>query len=149
MAGSIKIFGIIIDSRLVEHFHQLLAERFYAMVLVLVGDVMSNRLPSRGADREGGVTLLPRKRACSLLLMYPCGGGFFQFAHDIGKAMRGLQADEQMNVVGHATDAFGKTAQSANRAAKLIVETRPPCRSDDGLTVLGGENEVVVQAEIG
>ena len=63
--------------------------------------------------------------------------------------MDGFQADEQMGVIGHAADAFGKTAQSANRSAKIIVETCPPFRGDKRLTILRGEHEVVVQAQVG
>jgi len=62
--------------------------------------------------------------------------------------MDGFQADEQMGVIGHAADAFGKTAQSANRSAKIIVETCPPFRGDKRLTILRGEHEVVTRFQI-
>ena len=62
--------------------------------------------------------------------------------------MDGFQADEHMGVIGHAADAFGKTAQSANRSAKIIVETCPPFRGDKRLTILRGEHEVVTRFQI-
>jgi hypothetical protein len=63
--------------------------------------------------------------------------------------MGGFQPHEQVDVVGHAADAFGKTAQPANRPAEIFVETRPPFRRDQGFTVFRAEDEMVMEAEVG
>ena len=63
--------------------------------------------------------------------------------------MRRLQTHQQMHVVPHSADALRECAEAPNRAAKIIVEARPPGWQDDRLSVFGSENEVVMQAEIG
>jgi len=63
--------------------------------------------------------------------------------------MSGLQANQQMDVVVDAADALGNSAQSANRAAEIVVQTIPPRRGDGRSAILRAEDEVIVQAEIG
>jgi len=58
--------------------------------------------------------------------MNPGGRGLFEFTKHIGEAMRGLEADKEMDVVGRAADAFWKTTQTAKRASQIVVEARSP-----------------------
>ena len=72
----------------------------------LVSDVLLNGLARRRADREGRVSVLPAKSFQANLVSHPASCRFLQFPDNVCKAMRGLQSNEQMNVVGDTSDAL-------------------------------------------
>ena len=51
-----------------------------------------------------------------------------------------------MDMIGNAADALGKAAQPGDRAAQIFMQARPPLRGDEGLSILGAENKMIMQA---
>ena len=52
---------IVIDLRFFQDLHELLAERAFPMMRFLFADVFCDRIPTAGADSEGGIAILPLK----------------------------------------------------------------------------------------
>src|SRR6266478_1954273 len=119
------------------------------MMLLLIGNVTFNGLPRGRADSKCRIPLLPGEGTRTDFVMHPRGGCLFQFPQHVGKGMRCLEPNEQVDVVGHSADTLGKAAQPANRAAEIIVEACSPVRCDKWLAVFRSEHEVVMKAEIG
>ena len=59
-------------------------------------------------------------------------------AHEIGKAMRGFQADEQVNVIRNSTDALWETAQAGHGSA-LVLQLDVMGLAGRGLCVGSGQ----------
>jgi hypothetical protein len=57
--------------------------------------------------------------------------------------MRGLEANEKMDVIRHATRALRHAIQTTNGTSEILVQARPPFRRDEGFPVLRGEDKVV------
>jgi hypothetical protein len=117
-------------------------------MLLLVGDVTPDGIPRCGTDREGGIALPPAKSSLSDFVMHPRGRCLFQFPQHVGEAAGSIKANQQMDMVGRASDAFGKSIQAADRAAEVFVKARSPFGQDARLAVLGSEYEVVMKAQV-
>src|SRR6516165_687426 len=63
--------------------------------------------------------------------------------------MRDLQADQQVDVIGHAADAPRKSAAARNGPSQVLVHPRTPFRRDDGFAMLRRKHQMVMQAQIG
>src|SRR3990172_6372903 len=113
-------------------------------MLLLVRDVMLHAIPCRGAHGEGGITLLPGERPRPDFLVHPGGRCFLEFTHHVREAVGGLEANEQMDVIGHTADTFRETAEAANSATEVIVQTGAPCGVDAGHAIFGTEDEVIM-----
>ena len=118
-------------------------------MLGLILNVMLDAASRRRADRERRVTFLPEEMPVADFVMHPGRRGFFQFAHHVGKTVRGFESEEQMNMIVYAADNLRNAAQPANRAAKIIVQARLPFRADERLPVFRAEHEMIMQAQIG
>ena len=57
--------------------------------------------------------------------------------------MRGLETNEEMDVVCNATNALRHAIQTANSTPEILVQTRAPFRVDKRFPVLRGEDYVV------
>jgi hypothetical protein len=62
--------------------------------------------------------------------------------------VRGLQSCEDVDVIGDATDALRDGFHFAEDAAEVGVEAFASTRDDERAAFLGGEDEMVVQAEM-
>jgi len=101
---SIQIPIVVVDSGLLEKGDQFFAKGFLPMMLLLIGDVSANRITRGGADGECRISLLPPEVWLFERLPRPGSGSLLQFTHEIGKAMRGFQADQQVDMIRHASD---------------------------------------------
>ena len=76
----------------------------------------------------------------------PSRGSFLQLAHEVGEAVRGLQADEQMDVVGHAADLLADATKPVDGASEILMQTGTPFRADRWPSVFCRKDEVVMEA---
>ena len=60
-----------------------------------------------------------------------------------------LQSEEEVNVIGNAANSVRKSAQAGDRAAQILAQASAPSLVDQRKAILCGENQVVVEAEVG
>lgn len=58
-----------------------------------------------------------------------------------------LQPNQQVHMIGHATDTLSNTTQPTHGATKVFVEAFAPSSVDERNTVFRGENDVVMQSK--
>ena len=147
LRASIQIPILKLHPSLHQKLYQLLAKRLRAMMVPLVCDISPDTRSRRGAHRERAISLLPGKRTELDLLMHPHRRSLLELPHEIRETTRGLQSDEQMDMVRHAADALRKAAESIDGAAQVLVKLITPCCIDQRRAVLGGKNDMVMQGE--
>ncbi len=143
---SIQVSRIVLHPGTIKHFDQLLSEHSLAMMFFLVFDVSPNLGDGRWAERKDGVPVLPLKGLATNLLMDPSAGRSFQLPHEVSNAMRGLESDEQVDVIFNAADRKRDAGELTNDSTQVSVHPISPIDLDPGLAVLGGEGDVVAQA---
>ena len=79
----------------------------------------------------------------------PDGRSLFEFAKDVGEAVRWLEANEQVDVVGDSADALGRRVKTADGSAEVFVEAGAPVVGDCWGAMFCGEDEVVMEAREG
>jgi len=117
-------------------------------MLLLPADVLLEARDMGNAHRESAVSLLPCETLFVNFLMNPFGRLLFDVAQDVCKTVRGLEADQQMNVIVHPTDGLRNTAQCPDASAKVGMKTRPPICRYQWHTILRAECKVVVKAQM-
>ena len=119
------------------------------MMFLLIRDVLLNRRPRGGAYGECRIAFLPGKGSQADLLMHPCRGSLFQLTHDVRQTMSRFQADQKVDMIGHAADALRKSTEARNDSSQILVHARTPFRRDDGLAIPRRKDEMVMEAQIG
>jgi len=137
------------DFRFGEKLLQFLTEGFRPMMFLLPRDIGTHAIPSRGTDSQSAVAFLPGKAPPSTYVVHPNAGGLFELPHEIGEAMGGLQADKQVHVIRRPADTVRFAAESSNNAAKVFMELWAQSGRDPWFPIPGGEDEMIVQSEIG
>ena len=102
----------------------------------LVIDIIAHGFNRRGADGECGVAFLPGEVRLLEGFFGPVCCVFFQIPHEVREAVRGFEAEKEVDVVRHASDAKRCAAEAVNHAPEVFVESRPPCGGDERLPVL-------------
>jgi hypothetical protein len=100
-----------------QEFEVFLLKRPLSMMLLLPRDVFAHLLALRCTDGERAVALLPRKRTVANFFMPPTRRNRFHVAHHVREADRRAQTDEQMHMVGDATDGFRHAFDIPHHAA--------------------------------
>ena len=144
---SVQVPIFVFHSRLLQKINELLTKRLHAMMLGLIRDVFLHLRSCCRAYRECSVALLPCELPQPDLFMQPDRRCFLQLPHEIRQTMRGLQSHQQMHMIGYSADTLRKPAQPRHSAAEVFVQSFPPRRVDERHSILGGENDVVVQGE--
>ena len=103
-AASVQVAIIEFDPSPLEQLHQFLTEASSLVMLPLIFDIASHTLACRRTDGECCVALLPCEAVLVDFGMDPDRAGPFQFPHHIRQAMRGLEADEQMDMIFDPAD---------------------------------------------
>ncbi len=80
--------------------------------------------------------------------MHPSGRNRFQFAKHIRQAMRCAQANEQMHMIGHATDTFGDSPGGSNDSTKVRVQVPAPPLMDHCVVILRPKDEMIMEAQM-
>ncbi len=62
--------------------------------------------------------------------MNPCGSLLFQLSHEIRQAVRRLQPDEKMHMIGDTPDSLSNTTQPIDLSTEILVKSIPPFRHD-------------------
>ena len=144
---SVQIPIFVFHTRLFQEFHQLLAKRFDAMMLGLVRDVFLHLRSRRRTHREGSVAFLPRKLTALDFLMHPNGRALLQLAHEVPKAMRRLQSNQQMDVISHATHALSESSETTDCSTEILVQTPTPRFVNQRHSIFCGKDDVVMQSK--
>ena len=63
--------------------------------------------------------------------------------------MCGAQSGKDVNMIVHPTDGMRDPTLGAHDAAKIFMQTRAQTRREPRLPVLGAEDEMVMQGEMG
>jgi len=63
--------------------------------------------------------------------------------------MFGPESDKKMHVVGDTTDALGNAVVGLDDSAEICVELGTPLSLDYRGVILGSENQMVMQAQMG
>jgi hypothetical protein len=80
--------------------------------------------------------------------MHPARRYRLHITHHVCEAGCRAQADEQMHMVGDATDSFRHAFDIPHHAAEVGVQSFPPCGGDDRSTILGAKDDVVMEREM-
>src|SRR6516162_4658579 len=144
---SFEVPWIVIDLGRVQQILQFLGVAPLAVMLLLIGDVGPNLRPRSGANRERGVAFLPRKRRFQSLIVHPRSCSLLEFSNEIGQSVSGAQTYQEVDVVPHTADSLRNPLKPANRASEIFVEPASPFRSDPEATLLGREDDVVMQTQ--
>jgi hypothetical protein len=118
------------------------------MVILLVRNVFPDRGSGRGTHRKRGISLLPLKMLCRHRRGDPNRGRFLELPHEVRQAVRRIQGNQQMDVVGYAANALGHAIQTADRSAQVFVKPGPPVAGNQTLSILGGKYKMVVKAGV-
>ena len=147
MLVSVQKPVLIFHPRLLQKLDQLFAKRLHPMMHGLIRDVFLHLRPRRRAHGEGSISFLPCKLPKLDLFMNPHGRRLLQFPYEISEAMRGLQTDEQVDMISNAANALREPAQPRHRASEVFVQAVPPRGINQRQAVLRGKDDVVVQRE--
>ena len=145
----IQIPLIVVDSGFLKNRGQLFSEGLMPMMGLLIGDVVSNGIMRGGADGKGRIAFLPLELRLFEHLPHPGSGSLLQFTHEIGKAMRWFQTDQQVDMIRHAPDSERNASQTMHRSAEVSVETVFPFGQNHRLTILGREHQMEEEAGVG
>ena len=86
-------------------------------MLLLYSDILPYCLALRSAYGERTITFLPSKAGEPYVVMHPFGRNSLELPHYVRQAMRRTETDEQMYMVGNATNDLRHTAQGADDTA--------------------------------
>lgn len=129
---------------------QLILKIYFAVMLLLPGDVLLHLFQIRLAHGKIRVAALPLKaRKIPVALLEPRVRDAFQFLHPFRLRDRATKPREDMNMIFHAADLDGRTIQLFGNAAQirvqcisrsLVAQQRPPVfgRKDE-VNVNGGK----------
>src|SRR6185503_14446649 len=115
----------------------------------LVADVTLDLLAQARADGKCAVAFLPLEATEPKLRVHPLGGFAFEHAHEVSHAMRRLQTDEAMNMVGHTANGDRHSIQRFDATAEPLVESGPPRDIDKVAPILCGPDDVVMETGVG
>ena len=96
------------------------------VVFLLMRDVIPDRFKQGNAHGKSAVAILPFKIFFADGFMHPGGRGSLHIPHYIGQPVCGAHSQQQMDVIGNATDSFGDNVKRLGRAAEIGVQTRTP-----------------------
>ena len=63
--------------------------------------------------------------------------------------MGSAKAEENMNVIGHAADLLRNSAECFHTSAEIAMKVVAPVRLDPWVAVLGAEDNVVMETQMG
>jgi hypothetical protein len=131
----LKISVIIFNFGLGQHVEEFISGCARTMMLLLIRDVLLNRLPRGSAHRKCRIAFLPGKGPQADLLLHPFRGSLFQLAQNVRQAMSRFQTDQKVDVIGHTADALWKSAEAGDGPSQILVQPRTPFRRDDGFAM--------------
>jgi hypothetical protein len=146
---SIEIAGIVFDARAGKEGHEFVAEGAGSVVFLLVLDVAHHGVSGVCADRECGIAGLPGEAGKTEFLVYPKARASLDLANDVREGTIGAQPGKDVYVVGDASDPVRVSVESSNGSAEVLMQSGLPGRFDQALSILCGEDDVVVEAEMG
>ena len=87
------------------------------MMFLLAGDVIGDGATIGGTYGEYAVSVLPGSGGLAYLVMHPAGRDGFHVANDVGEAMCGFEAQEQVDVIAGAAYGLGDSIDVLDDAA--------------------------------
>jgi hypothetical protein len=104
----------------------------------------------RFADREGTVSLLPRKSGGFWEgARNPAGRVRFQLTDNLRECLILPQLCQNVNMIGGSVNDERNSVFSANRSAEIFMNSRADCRRQPWFAVFGRKNSVVQKIAIG
>ena len=143
--GSNQIPFIELKSILYEQLSQFIAERNFAVMLLLAFNVFDYGIFVPVRDGEYAVTVLPM---CEVgkhgVLFDPTAGAYFDLLHQIRQANRRMQAGQDVNVVFNTVDPVEMTVLIFQYAPDVTKQLFSFVGRQDRDAVLGREDDVVI-----
>ena len=118
------------------------------MMRLLRGNVTTYRVGRRWAYCERRITLLPSESAIKILFS-PRGRFLLQVAKYIRNAMYWPETRQDMDMILNSADSLGHAVHAFNDPAQVSMKTWLPFRLNEGSSLFGREDDVIVQAEEG
>ena len=119
------------------------------MMFFLLRNVAHHRRKVSRPHRERRVAGLPGEPGLTQHLMDPETGAALDLPNHVGKGSCGTQPHQHMHVVLDATDDVGVAIESSKGSADVFVQSGAPQFFNQPLTILRGEDNVVVKTEVG
>jgi hypothetical protein len=101
---------IEIDAAAMQQLQIFLLKGLVTVMLLLPGDLAADCFAVGRADAECAIAFLPCKATIAGLVMNPLRGDGLDISNHIGETGGGVQAKEQVNMIGHAADCLGNGA---------------------------------------
>lgn len=147
--GLPKIFRVEPNLGAFQHSEVFFLKGLCPMVFLLTEHVVADFFQIRRACRERSVSILPCESGEEIGLMEPFGGFAFHFPHEIAQAVGGFESGEDVDVIGHAANGKRDSLEAADDTAEVSMEPGADFRGDPWFAVLGREDDVIVQREVG
>jgi hypothetical protein len=120
------------------------------MMFLLSLNITTHLRNLRFADREGTVSLLPRKSGGFWEgARNPAGRVRFQLTDNLRECLILPQLCQNVNMIGGSVNDERNSVFSANRSAEIFMNSRADCRRQPWFAVFGRKNSVVQKIAIG
>ena len=143
-----KIPLVIFYSGFIQELPVFLLKRLPTMMLHLICNIFPHTGAVRGAYGERSVSWLPLKSFNSKFLVNPSGRCLFDVLNEGRKSASGRQANQQVNMVRRATDGLRNSMGCPDKSTEVFVQAWTPVVRDKWKSVLGAEDQVVVEAQV-
>jgi hypothetical protein len=136
-----QILQIGLDPMLFQEQQEFILKRYFAMMAFLILDILDHRVQRRLADRKRGIATLPLEEAIPLL-MPPMRRVRFDIANDVGDGMLGRISQNDMEMIGHASNRMNEAFSLLQNASEVREKVSFPGILDQGFAILGAEDDV-------
>jgi hypothetical protein len=145
---SLQISGIVSHTSLGQELNELLSERSRPMMFLLTRDVSRNGVPGVGTDRECGITRLPCEIPDSNRIMHPDRRTPFDLANHLRQRTTRAHPSQDVHVIGNSTNDLGLSVHTMKNSSDVFVESGPPCRFNERLTIPRREHDMIMKAQV-
>ena len=140
---------VVFDSMFLQQGEELFLETHFTMMLLLGFDVLNDSIQLRETNTKRAIFGLPGKetliRKC---FMDPFRGTSLDELHRFGDRHGRRQGEQEMDVIGDATDSQGFHFVLASDATQIRPETLPELRGNERLPLLGAEDAMKIGTDV-
>jgi hypothetical protein len=136
-----QILQIGLDPMLFQEQQEFILKRHFAMMAFLILDIFDDNIQCGFADGKRGIAALPLEEAITFL-MPPMRRVRFDIANDVGDGMLGRISQNEMDMIGHASNRMNEASSFLQNANDVRVKISLPDIFDQGFAILGAEDDV-------
>ena len=133
-----------------EQHQEFFLESHFAVVRLLVFDVLDDLVELGNADTESAILYLPFEKAVLWkCVVDPFGRAALYELQSLGERDRRWQSQKHMNMVWHAADLNSRHLILSRNAAQEWPEPVAQLRRDERSAFFGAEDTMVVRTDVG